>query len=380
MDTLVRFVRGALAAAVIWICAGPLPLAGQRVQPTVGASVWLQSYSFDAASTMGVKKLMQTSLNFSAATPIVSRLSLAVSGAWAKGTMSQTGGPDLQVSGLTDTQVSLTFAPDQFTKVSGVFLGATGKETQTLQESIVAGAMASDLFPFKVANWGSGGGMGVNASMARPLGAVGVGLSVGVISGREFKPLDGGQFAYRPGTLFRFVGALDGTVGEAAKASLQLTYYRYGHDQIDGHNLFQSGDRFQALTSLAFPVGAGASGIAYAGVTHRQRSTLLESLPYAQDFPSQNLFQVGGGLRLPLGTGGTTVLQPDAEIRVLRRSDSASQGFDVGLGASLEFRSGGTSFAPAARIHMGQLEVASGSKGGMFAFELGLTARMRGAR
>jgi len=368
--------RRLLALTAIASALAASSLTAQVARPTVGGSLWLQSYSFGSSSNIGVKSLTQTSFNFSAATPLGSYFSLGVSGAWAKGTMKpSTGGQTSTISGLTDSQVSLTLSPNEFFKVSGVFVAPTGKETQTLDESIVAGAMASDLFPFKVSNWGSGGGGGVNASMVRPLGSVGVGLSVGVIAGRQFEPLDGGQFAYRPGTLVRIVGALDGTVGEAGKASFQLAYHKYGKDQIDGHNLFQSGDRLQALASLAFPVGGGASGITYLSLTHRQHSSLLASLPYAQDFPSQNLFLIGGGFRIP---AGSAVWQPDASIRVLRSSNKAGQGFDVGLGTSVELRSGGTVFAPAARIHFGQLQISSGSKGGLFAFELGMTARVRG--
>jgi hypothetical protein len=175
--------------------------------------------------------------------------------------------------------------------------------------------------------------------------------------------------------LVRVVGAVDGTVGEASKASLRVTYHHYGQDQIDGNNLFQSGNRFQAMASIAFPMGGRSSGIAYGGMTHRQRSTLLEGLPFAQEFPSQNLFLLGGGLRVPVGG---RVLQPDAELRVLRRSDSAGQGIDLGVGASLEFRSGRSTFAPSARLHIGQLEMRQGSKGNLFGFELGLSARVGG--
>lgn len=352
-----------------------LPAASQVSSPTVGAALSYQGYSFDAANAFGVDKLALASLHFTAATPLVERLSLNVRGAWAKGTLTREDGTTLDISGLTDTQLSLTFTPNEFVNVSGIFLAPTGKDTQTLEESIVAGSMASDLFPFKVTNWGSGGGMGANASVAHPLGAVGVGLAVAVIAGREFSPLGSGEFAYRPGTLLRIVGAVDGTVGEASKASLRLTFHRYGQDEINGVNLFQSGNRFQALASLAFPMGSGASGIAYGGMTHRQKSTLLEGVPFAQEFPPENLFLLGGGLRWPVGGH---VLQPDAELRVLRRSDSVGQGLDLGIGASYEIRSGRSTFAPSARIHVGQLEVQQGSKGSLFGFEVGLSARVGG--
>ncbi len=307
--------------------------------------------------------------------PVVERLSLAVNGAFGKGTMGRGSLDQLDVSGLTDTQLSVTFTPSMYVNVSGIVIAPTGKETQTLEESVVAGALASDLLPFRIANWGSGGGAGLNASVTRPLGAVGAGLSVGYIAGRKFEPLQGGQFAYRPGGLLRIVGAVDGTVGEASKASLKLSFHRYGQDQVDGENLFQSGNRFQAMASLAFPMGPASSGIAYAGVTHRQGSTLLAELPIARESASQNLILLGGGLRRPLGGA---VLQPDAELRVLRRSDSAGQGFDLGVGATLELRNGRSVFAPSARVHFGSLDLGTGDSSRLLGFEIGLAARVGG--
>lgn len=364
-----------LTLAVLATALAVPPLAGQARDASVGAAAYFQSYSFDKAATVGIESLRLISLHFSAAVPLVDRLSLGVSGAFAKGTMGRGSLDQLDISGLTDTQVSLTFSPNLYFDFTAVVIAPTGKETQTLDESIVAGAMASDLLPFRVSNWGTGGGGGVNASVAGPLGPVGAGLSVGYIAGREFQPLDGGQFAYRPGGLVRIVGALDATVGEASKASFKVTYHRYGQDQVDGTNLFQSGDRFQGLASLAFPMGPASSGIAYASVTHRQGSTLLGQLPIALPSVSQNLFLLGGGLRMPVGTA---VLQPDAEIRVLRRSDSTGQGFDLGVGAALEFRSGRNVFAPSARVHFGSLDVGTGDSSRLLGFEVGLTARVGG--
>lgn len=364
----------ALVAAAVALAAGSA--SAQIENATVGGTLSFQGYSLDEAATLGVQNLRLISFRFAANAQVVDRLTLAVDGAWGKGSLGRASGT-LDVNGLTDTQLTLTYAPDLYFKFSGILIAPTGKDTQTLQESIVAGALASDLFPFDIANWGTGGGAGVNASVARPLGPVGAGLAVGLIAGREFEPLEGGQFAYRPGMLLRIVAAVDATVAEASKASLQLSFHRYGKDQVNGDNLFQSGNRFQAMGSMAFPLGAVSSGIVYAGVTHRQGGTLLAELPIAEESAGQNLFLLGAGLRRPLGNA---VLQPDAELRVLRRADSAGEGIDLGVGATLEFRGPSGTFAPHARVHVGQLGVVAGNTGSLFGFEIGLTARVRGGR
>jgi len=364
-------VVGLAALAAVFATS---PLVGQANEASVGAAAYFQSFSFDKADLVGMENLRLISLHFAAAVPIVQQLSLDVSGAYARGTMGRGSLDQLEISGLTDTQVSLTFSPNAYFDLTAVALAPTGKETQTLDESIVAAAMASDLLPFSVSNWGTGGGGGASASVKGPLGPVGAGLSVGYIAGREFQPLDG-LFQYRPGGLLRIVGAMDATVGEASKASVKVTYHRYGQDAVDGTNLFQSGDRFQALASLAFPIGPASSGIAYASMTHRQGGTVLGQLPVVQESVPQNLFIVGGGMRMPVGTA---VLQPDAEIRVLRRSDSTGQGFDLGAGAKIELRSGRSLFAPSARVHFGNLDLGAGASSRVLGLEVGLTARFGG--
>jgi hypothetical protein len=374
--TSTRLCAGRALALALLATVGTSPaVVAQLRDASVGAAVAFQGYSFDQSAALGIQNVRLLSLQFSATAPLVEQLSLVVTGAYARGTMNRASLPQFEISGLTDTQVSLTYSPNVYLNVTGIVIAPTGKETQTLEESLVAGAMASDLLPFRVSNWGSGGGGGVNASVAHPMGPVGAGLSVGYIAGREFEPLSGGVFAYRPGGLLRIVGALDGTVGEASKASLKVTYHRYGQDKINGYNLFQSGDRFQALASLAFPMGTTSSGIAYASLTHRQRSTLLGDLPIAQESASQNLFVVGGGFRRALGSA---VLQPDAELRMLSRANDTGKGFDLAIGATLVLRSTRAMFAPSAKLHMGRLDVGSGESSRLLGFEVGLSARVGG--
>ncbi|HZD04915.1 MAG TPA: hypothetical protein VE173_08350, partial [Longimicrobiales bacterium] len=228
------------------------------------------------------------------------------------------------------------------------------------------------LLPFAVSNWGSGAGGGAAVSMARPVGALGLGLSVAYLARQSFEPLDDQTFSYRPGNLLQVVAAVDGTVGDAGKATLQASYYRYGEDELDDANLFRSGDRFRILGSYAFPLAARANGIVYAGVLHRARGSYLDS---DETLASQNLVMAGGGVRVPTGGG---VLQPDAEIRFYRRADDVDQGWDLGIGASFELTGRSTMLAPFARVHIGNLEVRPGVDTGFKGFELGAAVRFGG--
>jgi hypothetical protein len=201
---------------------------------------------------------------------------------------------------------------------------------------------------------------------------VGLGINVAYLVRRSFEPLDNQQFAYRPGDLLHVSVAMDGTVGEAGKATVRLTYERNGEDRGNDANLFRSGDRYQVLGSYAFPIGPGSNGIVYASLLHRNAGAFLES---TETVASQDLVLFGGGARIPMGSG---VFQPDAEARLFRRADGIDQGYDLSVGASYEIPGAEWTFAPSARVHLGHLEIREGVETGLTGFEAGLAIRRAG--
>lgn len=356
-----------LAAAAALLLPGSAPAQNG---PDLGVGALVQSFTFDDPDAASIETLSLITLPFSARATLTPWADLSVSGAWARGSLTH-GSESSTIASLTDTQLALGLTAG-WARVSAIALLPTGKDGQTLSESRVAGAIASDLLPFAVSNWGSGAGGGVNVSAARPMGPLGVGLSVAYLARQSFEPLEDEDFAYRPGDLLRVVAAVDATVAETGKATAQLTWHRHGEDEVRDENLFRSGDRVRVLGSYAFPVGAGSSGLAYAGVLHRNRSTFLQS---GDTGAAQNLVLLGGGLRVPLGGG---VLQPDVEARFFQRSDDIDQGYDIGLGADFEFSRGGRILVPSVKAHLGRLEVREGVETGFKGFEIGLSARFGG--
>lgn len=346
---------------------GTPPLEAQ----SVGAGALLQTFRFSESDATGIGTLSLVTLPFSASVPLGSLADLNVAGAFARGSLDDASGTST-ISGLTDTRVSVGFGA-HWARVTAIAILPTGKATQTLQESRVAGAIAADLLPFAVSHWGGGPGGGVNLSAAGPVGAVGMGVSVAYLARQSFEPLDAQEFAYRPGDLLRVSVALDGTLGDAGKGTMRLTYERNGEDQRDDANLFRSGDRYQVVGSYAFPVGAGSSGIAYASLLHRSEGSFLEN---SQSLSSQDLVIVGGGVRIPMGT---RVVQPDVEARLFRRGDGVDQGYDVAVGATYEIPGAGWTVVPSARLHLGRLEVRDGVETGFTGFEVGVAVRHGGA-
>lgn len=358
---------GPAAALMLALLAGPL-----QAQPAAAgaAGVLVQSFTFGDAAAASIETLTLVTVPFSGSVALTPWADVSLSGAWARGSLDD-GSRTSTIASLTDTQLALGIQAG-WARLTAIALLPTGTSRQTLDESRVAGAIAADLLPFVVSNWGSGGGGGINVSAARPLGPVGVGLSVAYLARQSFEPLEDEGFAYRPGDLLRVVAAVDATVGGSGKATAQLTWHRHGEDERQDENLYRSGDRLKALGSYAFPVGAGSNGLVYAGVVHRERGTFLG----AEDTSaSQDLVMVGGGLRLPLAGG---VLQPDVEARVFRRSDGVDQGYDVGVGADFERTVGGHVWVPSIRAHFGRLEVREGVETGFTGFEIGLSARLGG--
>src|SRR4029079_18986843 len=135
----------------------------------------------------------------------------------------------------------------------------------------------------------------------------------GYVVARKYEPLSATTFAYRPGNQLQLRAVADRTVGSAAKASLQLTYLHFGQDQGDGTNLYQSGDRIQAVGSLAFAAGTNSTGIVYAGYLRRQQGQYTAVVRVT---PSQDLIYGGTALRRPVGATGV-ILVPSIDARIL---------------------------------------------------------------
>jgi hypothetical protein len=360
---------GFLAALLLLAPAWAIEASAQGSAEAGMGAVW-QSYRFDAADEVGVEEisLLTVPLAFSARSG--GGTAFDIRGAWAEGTLVRTGGSSRTIAGVTDLEVSLT----QTFGVDAVVLGLvgaipTGKSTHSAEEADVAAAIAADLLPFRVSSWGSGGGIGGSVAVARRMGDVGLGASVGYIVAGEFEPRVGEPVAFQPGNLLRAAAVVDRNIGGASKLALRLGFQRYGEDALEGTNLFRSGNRYEAIGSYAFPAGSQSSAIVYAGALHRDRGSYLTGV---EEAPSQDLLVAGGALRAPAGGG---VLTPSADLRVYRRSDGVGQGYIGGVGISMEWPVGGATLIPSARARLGSIDVREGSSSGVTGFEGGMTIR-----
>ncbi len=354
------------------LAAPLLPMAGgAQTTSEAGVGVVFQGYSYGDAAAIGAGDVTLLTVPLAFAARFGASTALDLRGAWASGNVTLADGSESRISGPTDLEVTLsrTFGRDAVV-ASLVGVIPTGSSTQTLEESAVAGAVAADLLPFRISNWGTGGGVGGSLAVARNVDGIGLGASVGYILAREYEPLADQATVFQPGNFLRVNAVVDRSFGGRSKVALRLGFQRFGDDGLDGVNLFRSGNRYEATASYAFPAGARSSAIVYGGVLHRDEGTYLTD---PREAAAQDLLLAGGALRAPLGTG---VLTPSVDLRLLRRTDGVGQGYLGGIGAGYELPlQGGATLIPTARIRRGSVEVREGLESAVTGYEAGLTVR-----
>lgn len=376
----IRFRRPILAllGALIPLGLRPPTLPAQVVPARTGVGAAFEVYRFADPDAVGIESLSLLSLPFAAVVPLPAALRLEVSGAYARASLVRQDGSDSQIAGLTDTRVGLRIpVRGDLASVAAFAVLPTGKTTPTREEAEVAGAVASDLLPLAISHWGSGGGAGLAFTLAQSFGELGVGVGVSYLVSREFDPLESsGLASYRAGDQLAVQLAMDHTVGSSGKATLQLQLQRQEEDELAGDNLFRAGNRMQAIGSYAFRAGRTSSGVVYGGAQHRERGAAL--LDITRDTPSQDLFLVGGGLRVPIGTG--MVVLPSANGRIYRTDDGIGQGYLGGLGAALEISTGGTRITPGVRGHVGNVLIREGTESRVVGLDLSVAVSLGGGR
>ena len=367
-------MRGFLLAGCALAGVVGLERAGAQVtDPQGGIGVVMESYSFKAPQQSGIDKVSLLTIPVVARANLIPQLDFTVNGAFASATLTRPGGASTTLSGLTDTELRLTYAAmGDRVRLSAIALAPTGKSKLTADEMDVMGVIAADLLPFTISNWGSGGGLGVNAAVAMPVseGST-IGISTGFVAARKYEPLSATAFAYRPGNQLQVRAAADRTFGASAKGSLQLAYLHYTQDQNAGVNFYQAGDRLQAAGSLAFAAGANATGIVYLGYLRRAEGKYTDVVRVT---PSQDLVYAGTALRRPMGG---MVLVPSLDLRLLGNASGVDQGRTVSAGLGVEIPRGSIELYPQAKARLGRLTMRSSQESDFTGFEIGLTIRSR---
>lgn len=349
----------------------PVGLAAQGSGFSVGGGGAFELYSFSDDEQVGIERVGLFTAPFGARATVAEDVDIQVFGNYAFGFITPSGGGDeMTLNGLTDTDIQLDYrvGGDAVT-FSGIFSLPTGTSTLDQEEVAVAAIVAADLLPFRISNWGSGGGYAFQVAGARRFGGFGAGLSVAYRLAGDFEPLAANEFTYEPGDEIRVRLALDTEIGTGGKGSIVAGYRSFSEDAREGSNVFEVGNRYNVTASYAFPAGSGA-GVLYGGVIHRENGTAL-SAPFV-DSPSQDLVLMGSQFQL---SWGDTRVRPRVDGRLFRTDDGRGQGYVAGAGVSFEIPAGFTTWVPSVTGRIGNVEVAEGQESSFTGVEAGLSVR-----
>lgn len=318
-----------------WTCT---PLAAQTF--LVGHQI--DSYTFQNPDVAGLSSIDVATTPVAAGVALGRWGLLATRTAYARGSAKGGDGTSVLLEGMTDTEVSLTLRPfGQDFSVTAVANAPTGTYELTLEEALIGGVVATELLPFPIKTWGSGGAIGADMQFLSQIGSWGVALLGSYRAAEAYDPLQDFAVGYRPGDQISARVALDRNVGDAGNLGVVAGFTNYSGDQSGGLEIFQAGARFDAQISYGFPVGRSHSGLLYGVGYTRNSGAPVGTDPAAQvqPQPAQQLGLLGGSLRFSLGR--RAAFTPGFEARVFLAEDEQSQGWLYTGSGALELRVAG---------------------------------------
>jgi hypothetical protein len=351
----------ALAAAILL----PVPLLAQG--PVMGfAGVEARGVSYQAG--LGIKSVSEVAVPFAVVWPASARLSFDLGGRYATASRKGSNDSTATISGLTDTQVRGVYQliPDVAALTVSVNL-PTGKTKITNSQLLTAGAIASDLLPYPVANFGSGFNVTSGLALAVPVAGWALGLAGSYRVNGDFTPfadttncpVNNGKSGcgYKAGGEFRVRVGADRLVGQS-RLALGVTYSSFGEDNFGSSPIFQSGKRYIGQGSWSLPIGNVGLQI-YAWDLYRSPGSQLISGGSVTQKRNVLAFGAAGSVQM-----GRNVLRPQVEYRIHTLGDRtlASAGKLLSLGLQYQLAAGDRfALVPSARFDTGRENALDGN-------------------
>jgi len=343
--------RHVIACAAAMALLAPAPVLAQGPTGITGVEARDVSYQ----SGFVVKSVSEVSVPFVLLYPVNPRLTFDVGGRWATATRK---GLDTTatISGLTDIQARGVYqlVPDLVALTVSANL-PTGKSNLAGGQLLTAGAIASDLLPYPVANFGSGFNLTSGIALAVPVGGWALGVAGSYRVNGSFTT---GDSSYKAGGEFRVRLGADRLIGQG-RLSFGFTLSSFGDDNLGSSPIFQSGTRYIGQGSWSFPIGNAGLQV-YAWDMYRSPGTQL--LGPSQPTQKSNVLAFGTAASVQLGSN---VLRPQIEFRLHTLGDSslASAGKLLSLGIQYEMAlNGRVALLPSVRFDTGS-ENALGANG-----------------
>ncbi len=196
-------------------------------------------------STGASTKVTQVSTPMSLKLRLSNNASVVVYSAFARTEVGpdSSGAAKRTLSGVTDTRAKLFLHTGSTVFSAGVSL-PSGKHTLTSDEDLVASALSTDVFGFRVRRMGEGFDAQAGLTHALEAGDNGaLALGVSYLYRGSFKPVDGSELSYRPGSELSASAGYDFNT-PSTLLRLDAAVRVYTKDQSDGVPVFRQGTAF----------------------------------------------------------------------------------------------------------------------------------------
>lgn len=268
-------------------------------------------------------------------------VSITGQGAFARGIVTLGGEGYSEISGLTDATIRVTGRVGNLA-ATGIAILPTGEATHAIEDILLLGVMNSDLLPFSVTRWGSGGGQG--AALTYTVRGASTEVRVGgtyLLPG-EYPFLAGESITYRPGRELQIIAAVAARFGDGVLTA-SAALHESQADEYGGVNLYQSGRRVALGAGIAHPLGARESVSVRATLTSREEGVVRTPtefqagrlLPGVAGADSRSFATVEMALLLDRGRSSFI---PEVGFRRLTTASGVGNGWLATFGASSDVR------------------------------------------
>lgn len=331
------------ARVILLTCIGLVSAWSGAAAQEVRSETRLSTFSFGSAGELQADQVQLAASTFSVGW---SRgpVSIVGQGAFARGIATLGGEGFSEISGLTDATIRVAGQLGNLT-ATGIAILPTGEATHAIEDILVLGVMNSDLLPFPVTRWGSGGGQG--AALTYDVRGASTEVRVGgayLLPG-EHSFLEGESITFRPGRELQITARMAARFGDGVLTA-SAALHESQADEYGGVNLYQSGRRVVLGAGIAHPLGARESVSVRATLTSREAGVVRT----ISEFQGGRLLPgIGGADSRSLGTLEMTLLVdrgrssfvPELGLRRLTTASGIGNGWLATLGVASDVRAVG---------------------------------------
>ncbi len=330
----------------------PASLRAQGESPRAGALAGVEFRTVTYGTGYASKSASELAAPLGVTLPISRRITLDVGTYFFHAERKDSSGASTSVSGLADVVLRGAFQLKPDVAVLTVAVSVpSGQGTLSSSQDSVARAVATDLIPFPVTNFGTGVNVTTGLAFAAPVGPWALGLAGSYRYNGSYEPFENNPVSLKPGGEVRFRVGADRIVGQG-RVSLGLTFSSFSNDEF-GSSARSAGSRIIPQASWSLPVGNNNLAF-YAWDIYRNVSASVADTSIARN-------TLAGGAVLALRMGRNT-LRPQVEFRHAWNWSSGSAGTLLGLGAHYSIAAGTRlTFVPGVRFDTGSLQHGTGT-------------------